>query len=312
MAEPLFDIIAPHSERYRRHSEGAITILPDGQYLLGWTAFYGGFHDASPAHILAMRSDDGGETWSEPVLMLENDGKCNVMNVCFAQPGDGSIVMSHVRTDDESCYYSWPFSRKSTDGGHTWTAHEPMVNMETWRGFPANDRMIVHSSGRLIVPFALNTIRPDRDDGRAAAAAGALGRHGRDVAAQLQRVDGRGPRPPRRERARGRREEGRLAALLQQDAHRHHLGGGVARPGRDGVGAVGHGGPVSGGALHRQAHTQHRRPAIDLEQREAGQARLRRAPDAADDRQFPRTTARAGATSRTWSRTSAGATCTPR
>ena len=166
MAEPQFDIVAHHSERYQRHSEGAIAILPDGQWLLGWTAFYGGFHDASPAHILAMRSDDRGETWSEPVVMLENDGKCNVMNVCFAQPEDGSIVMSHVRTDDETCFYSWPFSRKSTDGGHTWTPHKPMVDLDTWRGFPANDRMIVHSSGRLITPMALNTVRPDREDGR--------------------------------------------------------------------------------------------------------------------------------------------------
>ena len=166
MAEPRFDIIAPHSERYKRHSEGAITILPDGQFLLGWSAFYGGFHDPSPAHILAMRSDDGGETWSEPVVILENDGKCNVMNVCFAQPGDGSIVMSHVRTDDETCHYSWPFSRKSTDGGHTWTAHKPMVDMETWLGCPANDRMIVHSSGRLITPMSIQTVRPNPEDGR--------------------------------------------------------------------------------------------------------------------------------------------------
>ena len=166
MAEPRFDIIAPHSERYKRHSEGAITILPDGQFLLGWSAFYGGFHDPSPAHIMAMRSDDGGETWSEPVVILENDGKCNVMNVCFAQPGDGSIVMSHVRTDDETCHYSWPFSRKSTDGGHTWTAHKPMVDMETWLGCPANDRMIVHSSGRLITPMSIQTVRPNPEDGR--------------------------------------------------------------------------------------------------------------------------------------------------
>ena len=160
MDEPRFDIVAPYSDRYQRHSEGAIAVLPDGQWLMGWTAFYGGFHDPSPAHILAMRSDDKGSTWSEPVLLLENDGKCNVMNVCFAQPGDGSIVMSHVRTDDETCYYSWPFSRKSTDGGRTWTQHEPMVDMDTWRGFPANDRMIVLSSGRLITPMALNPIRP--------------------------------------------------------------------------------------------------------------------------------------------------------
>ena len=69
-------------------------------------------------------------------------------------------------TDDETCHYSWPFSRKSTDGGHTWTAHKPMVDMETWLGCPANDRMIVHSSGRLITPMSIQTVRPNPEDGR--------------------------------------------------------------------------------------------------------------------------------------------------
>ena len=158
MPEPRFQIVAPHSRKYERHSEGAIAVLPDGQWLLAWTAFYGGFHDPSPAHILAIRSDDKGSTWSEPVVLLENDGKCNVMNVCFVQPGDGSIVMSHVRTDDETCFYSWPFHRKSTDGGRTWSAHKPMVDTDTWFGFPANDRFINLSSGRLLVPMGFHTM----------------------------------------------------------------------------------------------------------------------------------------------------------
>ena len=286
MAEPRFDIIAPHSEKYKRHSEGAMIILPDGQLLMGWTAFYGGFHDASPAHILAMRSDDGGETWSEPVLMLENDGKCNVMNVCFAQPGDGSIVMSHVRTDDETCYYSWPFSRKSTDGGHTWTAHKPMVNMETWRGFPANDRMIVHSSGRLIVPFALNTIRPDRDDGRGLLQPARSDDMGETWQLSSNVSTVKDPdHPGASEPVVVERKDGSLLFF-----NRTRTGTIWAAESRDRGETVSEpwdtGGPVSGGALHRQAHTQHRRPAADLEQREAGQARLRRAPDAADHRHF--------------------------
>ena len=157
MPDPRFQIVAPYSDKYQRNSEGAIAVLPDGQWLLGWTAFYGGFHDPSPAHILGMWSDDKGETWSEPVVLLENDGKCNVMNVCFAQPGDGSVVMSHVRTDDDTCFYSWPFYRKSTDGGHTWSAHKPMVDMDNWFGFPANDRLIELSSGRLLVPLGFHT-----------------------------------------------------------------------------------------------------------------------------------------------------------
>ena len=156
MSSPRFQIVAPHSAKYQRNSEGAIAVLPDGQWLLAWTAFYGGFHDPSPAHILGAWSQDKGETWSDPVVLLENDGKCNVMNVCFAVLSDGSIVMSHVRTDDETCFYSWPFHRKSTDGGRTWSAHKPMVDADAWHGFPANDRFLEFSTGRLLVPMGVN------------------------------------------------------------------------------------------------------------------------------------------------------------
>ena len=39
MLKPRFQIVEPHSATYRRNSEGAIAILPDGQWLLAWTAF---------------------------------------------------------------------------------------------------------------------------------------------------------------------------------------------------------------------------------------------------------------------------------
>jgi len=158
MLDPQFDIVAVASDEHQRHSEGSILVLPDGRWLLGWSEYYDGFHDGSSARLKGMWSSDRGETWSEPFLLLENDGKCNVMNVCFALQRDGSIAMSHVRTDDETCYHSYTFFRKSIDGGQTWSPHEPMVDMETWRGFPANDRFLTLSSGRLLVPLGLNRL----------------------------------------------------------------------------------------------------------------------------------------------------------
>ena len=158
MLEPRFDTVAAASDEHQRHSEGSILVLPDGRWLLGWTEYYDGFHDASFARLKGMWSSDRGDTWGEPFLLLENDGKRNVMNVCFAIQRDGSIAMSHVRTDDETCYYSYTFFRKSVDGGLTWSPHKPMVDMETWRGFPANDRFLTLSSGRLLVPLGLNRL----------------------------------------------------------------------------------------------------------------------------------------------------------
>lgn len=157
MLSPNFQIVVPHSEEYPRNSEGAIAVLPNGQWLLGWTGFYGGFQDHSAAHILGMWSQDKGESWTKSQVLFENDGKCNVMNVCFAVLHNGSIIMSHVRTDDQTGFYSWPFYSKSTDGGHTWSTHKPMVDMESWFGFPANDRLLELSSGRLLIPIGFHS-----------------------------------------------------------------------------------------------------------------------------------------------------------
>ncbi len=153
---PQLDIVCPHSSEWPRNSEGSIAVFPDGRWLLAWSAFYGGSRDHSPAHIMGKWSSDKGETWSEPLTLLENDGKCNVLSVSVAVLGDGSVGFAHSRTDDEAIL-EWPFFRRSIDGGQTFSPPKVMVDMDSWHGSPANGRLLELSSGRLLVPLQLNT-----------------------------------------------------------------------------------------------------------------------------------------------------------
>ena len=165
MTRPDFQIVAPHSDAWPRNSEGDIAVFPDGRWLLAWSAFYDGWHDHSSAHIMGRWSHDKGETWGDPIMLLENDGGCNVISVSVKVYRDGTVGFAHSRTDDENCYYAWPFYRWSEDGGESWTPHEPMVDMETQFGFPCNGRLMELSSGRLVLPFQLNTRPPTTREG---------------------------------------------------------------------------------------------------------------------------------------------------
>ena len=62
-------------------------------------------------------SSDHGATWGEQIMLLENDGKCNVLSVSVTAFRDGTVGSAHSRTDHENCFEAWPFYRRSTDGG---------------------------------------------------------------------------------------------------------------------------------------------------------------------------------------------------
>ena len=155
--EPSFQIVAKYSAQWPRNSEGSVAVFPDGRWLLTWSAFYDGFHDHSKAHLMARWSSDRGESWGEPFISLENDGKRNVLSTSVAVLSDGSVGYAHSRTDDDTCFYAWPYFRRSVDGGRTFSPHQVIVDMDTWHGFPANGRLIELSSGRLLIPLQLNT-----------------------------------------------------------------------------------------------------------------------------------------------------------
>jgi sialidase-1 len=157
--------IEPSAE-FQRNSEGSFVTLNSGRILFFYTQFYGGASDHSAARIVSIQSDDQGRTWSaNPRTVLENKGGANVMSVSLLRLKSGRIEMFYlVKNTWLDCR---PHVRFSDDEGETWS--EPIRMLEAPGYFVLNnDRVIQHSSGRLIAPLAFHRARiSDADSSKA-------------------------------------------------------------------------------------------------------------------------------------------------
>lgn len=159
--------------QFPRNSEGSFITLKSGRLLYLYTQFYGGASDHSAARIVAIESKDDGRTWTQqPQTILENRNGANVMSVSLLRLKSGRIALFYLLKN------TWldcrPYVRFSDDEAVTWS--EPVRMLEAPGYFVLNnDRVIQHSSGRLIAPLAFHRARtsdPDSSksfDGRAIA-----------------------------------------------------------------------------------------------------------------------------------------------
>lgn len=137
-----------------RSSEGAFVTLKSGRILFYYTQFYGGAHDNSPAHIVAIHSDDEGKTWSkEPQTIVENKGGENVMSVSLLRLKSGRIALFYLLKNN------WldcrPYVCLSEDETKTWSA--PVLMTQAPGYFVLNnDRVIQLTTGRLVAPLAFH------------------------------------------------------------------------------------------------------------------------------------------------------------
>ena len=89
---------------YTRHSEGAFLRMNDGSILYAYSRFKGfsqgnvpknvAPQDVAPCDIVALRSYDEGETWTEPEVLLhaEDFGTHNIMSVSLLRMERPHIV----------------------------------------------------------------------------------------------------------------------------------------------------------------------------------------------------------------------------
>jgi len=147
---------------FPRNSEGSFVTLKSGRIVYFYTQFYGGARDHSPARIVAIQSDDEGRTWdANPRTIVENPAGSdqpgsNVMSVSLLRLKSGRIALFYLKKN------SWldclPYMQFSDDEAQTWT--EPKLMIPAPGYFVMNnDRVIQHSSGRLIAPFAFHRTR---------------------------------------------------------------------------------------------------------------------------------------------------------
>lgn len=148
--------IEPTTE-FPRNSEGSFVTLKSGRILYLYTQFYGGARDHSPARIVAIQSDDDGRTWdATPRTIVENKGGSNVMSVSLLRLASGRIALFYLQKN------SWldcrPYVQFSDNEAQTWTEAK-LITPAPGYFVMNNDRVIQHSSGRLIAPLAFHRAR---------------------------------------------------------------------------------------------------------------------------------------------------------
>ncbi|MEQ1858310.1 MAG: sialidase family protein [Chthoniobacteraceae bacterium] len=148
--------VEPTAE-FPRNSEGSFVTLKSGRVLHFYTQFYGGAADHSAARIVAVQSEDAGRSWdAKPRTVVENRGGANVMSVSLLRLKSGRIALFYLLKN------SWidcrPHVVFSDDEALTWS--EPKLMMAAPGYFVMNnDRVIQHSSGRLLAPLAFHRAR---------------------------------------------------------------------------------------------------------------------------------------------------------
>lgn len=136
-----------------RNSEGSFVALKSGRIAFYYTEFYGGLRDFSDARIVEIHSDDDGRTWSAPRPVVEKGDALNVMSVSMLRLASGRIAMFYVVKN--SGLDSGPWLRLSDDEGETWTEPRRVIDAPGYFVLN-NDRIILTSKNRIIVPVAFN------------------------------------------------------------------------------------------------------------------------------------------------------------
>lgn len=145
-----------------RNSEGAFVTLKNGNILFVYTRYSGkksGDHD--PAILASRISPDGGKTWSaDDKVVIEKEGRMNVMSVSLLRLKNGNIALFYLRKNsEEDCI---PMMRISNNEGETWSEAVTCINDKQGYFVLNNDRVIQLKNGRLLMAVALHKVPGDK------------------------------------------------------------------------------------------------------------------------------------------------------
>lgn len=142
------------STEHPRYSEGSILPLADGSLLFANTEFDKSTSDFAPARIVARRSRDGGNTWSQPEILQGNVGRLNVMSVTlrrFHSQQGASVGLFYLVKDNRDNLKV--YLRTSADDGPSFGEPRLITNAPGYHVMN-NDRVTVLADGRLLCPVA--------------------------------------------------------------------------------------------------------------------------------------------------------------
>lgn len=151
------------TQNISRNGEGSFIRLKDGSILFGYTEFNSsGREDEDIAHIVAIKSRDDGESWSDKFILFEKpEDAVNIMCLSFLRMANGDIGAFYiVKNPDGSDDI---VLSRSGDEGATWSSPMSCIHgiLESDYYILNNDRVIYTSAGRIILPMACHTIHAD-------------------------------------------------------------------------------------------------------------------------------------------------------
>jgi sialidase-1 len=143
-------VVCPTCDINPRNSEGSIAILRDGSLLLAYSEFYAqNISDHAASRISGKVSRDLGATWSEPVVLHENDGKLNAMSASLLRLESGDLLLGWIRKNAlNDCQ---PYFKTSPDDGKTWSEQKRISSRQAYYCVN-NDRVAQLKAGRILVP----------------------------------------------------------------------------------------------------------------------------------------------------------------
>lgn len=140
-----------------RGSMGDFIQLKDGSILMSFTQ----------EDLMAIRSTDGGETWSDPFVLLpqpRSPAKGRYAHPGFLRLPDGLILLSYIySTHPATPYYGHNYYRLSDSEGKTWTQQFVMTPHPGYI-LVHNDRLFTLSTGRVLAMAEYKAYYPDTRD----------------------------------------------------------------------------------------------------------------------------------------------------
>src|SRR5690606_17556203 len=139
-----------------RNSEGDRVPVKDGRSRCVYGRYAGTSGGDHGTAVLAARySSDKGKSWTtKDRIVVEQEGKMNVMSVSLLRLQDGRIALFYLRKNSVTdCI---PMVRFSDDEGNSWT--DPIQVITDKEGYFVlnNNRVIQLKNGRLIMAVALH------------------------------------------------------------------------------------------------------------------------------------------------------------
>ncbi len=148
---PEFADIVVADADHPRSGEGDIVELTDGRLLFAYGAFRSAA-DHAPANIVACHSSDGGRTWTQPKVVVANDGRQNVMSVSFLRLSAQRLLLFYVRKDsDRECFICL---RESADDARSFGPPSFCAPQDRYYVI-CNDCAVQLTGGRIIVPYSV-------------------------------------------------------------------------------------------------------------------------------------------------------------